>query len=89
MRLVEFMNKHADAREAIRAWAAEVEDSDWRTPVDVKRRYPHASVITGRRIVFNIKGRRYRLDALIDFTNQILIVRRAGTHAEYNSWSFE
>ncbi len=36
------------------------------------------------RVVFNIKGNRYRLVVAINFKAQILFVKFFGTHAEYD-----
>lgn len=61
----------------------------WRTPVEVKARYVSASFLAGNRVVFNLKGNKYRLDTQIAYQIGVLIVKRIGTHAEYNRWTFE
>ena len=86
--LTEFAQAHASARDAIAAWTAEVEAASWRSPVDVKARFRSASVVGSNRVVFNLKGNHFRLDAQIDYSAQIVLVRRIGTHAEYDSWTF-
>jgi mRNA interferase HigB len=86
--LADFALKHADARAAIRAWTAEVENAAWQDSAEVKARYPSASLIGAGRVVFNIKGNHYRLDVSIDYTTQVVLVRSIGTHAEYDSWTF-
>lgn len=75
-------------RGQLRAWAAEVEDADWQNTMDIKNRYPSASIIAGGRVVFNLKGNKYRLDARINFPTRIVLVVRVGTHAEYDRWTF-
>lgn len=84
----EFVKRHADAAQQMRAWMAEAEEASWRSSNDVKARYRSASVLGDNRVVFNIKGNRYRLDAKIDYRRQIVLVRRVGTHSEYDRWSF-
>jgi len=86
--LVEFGRKHADARSAISAWTAEAEAASWKASQDIKTRFSSASFIGEGRVVFNIKGNHYRLDAQIDYATQVVLVRRIGTHAEYNTWKF-
>jgi mRNA interferase HigB len=86
--LNEFARTHASSRDAIAAWTAEVEAASWRSPVDVKARFPSVSVIGSSRVVFNLKGNHFRLDAQINYSAQLVLVRRIGTHAEYNSWTF-
>ncbi|HXT69641.1 MAG TPA: type II toxin-antitoxin system HigB family toxin [Vicinamibacterales bacterium] len=86
--LTEFAQRHAAARDTIAAWAAEVEAAAWRSPADLKARYASASIVANDRVVFNLKGNRFRLDAQINYSAQIVLVRRIGTHAEYDSWTF-
>ena len=86
--LTDFARQHASARHAIAAWVAEVEAASWQSFVDVKARYRSVSLIKDDRLVFNLKGNHYRLDAQISYSNQVLLVHRMGTHAEYESWIF-
>ena len=86
--LVQFARRHASAREAIGSWVAEVEAAAWRSSADVKARYASVSFIGNSRVVFNLKGNHFRLDAQIDYSAQVVLVRRIGTHAEYDSWTF-
>lgn len=83
-----FCRKHADVRAQVNAWIAEAEDAEWRTPNDIKARYAHASFLADNRVIFNLKGNRYRLDVKISYTTQVVFVKRIGTHEEYNSWKF-
>lgn len=87
-KLDDFKAKHADAAKALDAWVREVRDAQWRTPHDVKARYPKASTMGAHRVVFNICGNRYRLDVKISYAVSVVSVVRIGTHAEYDTWSF-
>jgi len=84
--IADFSANHADAREALSAWVAEVEDADWENPIDLKDLYPSASVLGNKRVVFDIKGNHYRLLAIVDYQSNVVIVKRVGTHAEYDKW---
>lgn len=86
--LSEFAAKHADSRSAIAAWIAEVEEAYWKGPQDVKARYATASVTGDGRVVFNIKGNHCRLDVQISYATKVVLVKRIGTHAEYDTWTF-
>ena len=70
------------------AWVSEVEEAEWETPNDIKRRYAHASFLANNRVIFNLKGNKYRLDTKISFKNQVVLVVRIGTHEEYSTWKF-
>ena len=86
--LEEFSEHHAAVRTQIRAWLTEVEEADWNGPQDIKRRFPSASFIGNDRVVFNIKGNSYRLDVKVNYKNNVVLVKRCGTHAEYDRWTF-
>jgi len=82
------MRAHAAARGALSAWLAEAEDANWTEPQTVKDRFATASFLPNRRVVFNIKGTTYRLDVQIDFSKKVIFIKRIGTHAEYDRWTF-
>lgn len=86
--LHEFCKSHADCVTQIQAWIAEAEEAKWNTPNDIKTRYSTASILPENRVIFNIKGNSYRLDTKVYYERQIVIVKRIGTHAEYNKWEF-
>ena len=86
--LDDFARTHADVRAQIDAWIAEVEEARWQSPIDVKARFPSASFLGGNRVVFNLKGNKYRLDTKVNYKNEIVLVKRIGTHAEYDKWTF-
>ncbi|MEN6521906.1 MAG: type II toxin-antitoxin system HigB family toxin [Armatimonadota bacterium] len=81
-----FKRQHADACSQIDAWEAEVKNAHWSTPHELKQRYPSASILPDNKVVFNIKGNKYRLLVRINYKNQILMVYEAGTHDEYMKW---
>ena len=86
--LEDFKQRHADVRSQIDAWICEAEEAQWASPHDVKERYVTASFLADNRVVFNLKGNRYRLDVKISYESQIVFVKRIGTHAEYDKWTF-
>ena len=82
--LKQFWIKHRAVEDAIKAWYAEANDAEWRTPQDILERYPTADILPGNRVVFNIKGNHYRLIVKIHFNTGIVYIRLIGTHAEYD-----
>jgi mRNA interferase HigB len=72
------------ARAQYDAWLAIVEAAEWRTPEDVKRAHPKASILKGSRAVFNIKGNDFRLIAVVQYQDGVLMIRFFGSHAEYD-----
>jgi mRNA interferase HigB len=55
----------------------------------LKKRYPSASFIGSGRVIFNIKGNKYRLVADIAYNLGYVYVFWIGTHAEYDKINFE
>ncbi len=84
--LKDFADRHAEVRAQIEAWFWEAEEAEWKTPQGLKRRYPNASILSGDRVVFDLKGKKYRLLTKISYEQQIVFVVRIGTHAEYSEW---
>ena len=72
------------ARTQYDAWRAIAETSQWRTPQEVKKSHPKASILKGGRAVFNIKGNDFRLIVLIQYRAGVLSIRFFGTHEEYD-----
>lgn len=82
--LREFWEKHPDVRVALEAWFHDVEHASWKSPADIKLIYRNASFLADNRIVFNIKGNRYRLVVVVIYPYEVVYIRYVGTHAEYN-----
>jgi mRNA interferase HigB len=82
--LNDFWALHLDAEKPLLAWYREVEKEDWDTPAKVKTRYRAASIVGGNRVVFNIKGNKYRLVVRINYPYRVVYIRFVGTHAEYD-----
>ena len=73
------------ARAQYEAWRAIAERSQWKTPEDVKRAHPKASILKSGRVVFNIKANDYRLIALVEYAVGVLMIRFFGSHEEYDN----
>jgi mRNA interferase HigB len=87
--LERFAQMHAEVASVVDAWLAEAKAATWRTPADIKARYANASILANNRVVFNLKGNKYRLDTKIAYQTGVVVVKRIGTHAEYTRWTFD
>jgi mRNA interferase HigB len=65
--LRDFWFKHPDCEQQLKSWFKESEKSKWVTPKSIKKDYPTASILENYRVVFNIKGNRYRLIVRINY----------------------
>ena len=85
-KLFAFKLKHGDVISQVDSWIAEVGEARWSMPLDIKRRYASASFIGNKNVVFDLKGGNYRLWTLVDYPHQIVLIKDAGTHKEYDKW---
>jgi mRNA interferase HigB len=84
--LYDFADVHPDVKQRILAWIAEVEAATWRTFHELRQQFGSASSVGNKRVVFNLKGGRYRLLVKVRYDSQLVLVERIGTHAEYDQW---
>lgn len=92
-KLSRFMQTHPPARGPLAAWLKEAQAAAWRQWADIKDRYSRADLVpgkgAGRRVIFNIKGNYYRLLVRVHFRQQVVVIERIGTHAQYSKWKLE
>ena len=79
-----FKKRHADARGVLDAWRAEVESIKWENTADIKARHRSADFLGNNRVIFNIKGNKYRLVVKVNYPGAIVLIEWVGTHAEYD-----
>ena len=83
------IKKHANAKSPLKAWVAEAENAEWKTPNEITERFKSASFLGDDIVIFNIGGNKYRLEVRIDYPLQMLQVQWFGTHAEYSKKTFK
>ena len=84
-----FKKAHPDAESQLDAWEAEARSALWKTPHDLKRRSPKASLVGKGQAIFNLCWNRYRLWVKIAYNTGTVIVKAIGTHQEYEKWPIE
>lgn len=82
--LRDFGQLHPDAVEALNTWYRIVKDEDWRSISDIRTVFNSVDYVGNDRFVFNIRGNRYRLIAMIFFDIRTVYIRFVGTHKEYD-----
>ena len=87
--LAGFWKKHADCKEVLELWYDDVSELEWMKPNDVKKAYVSASIIKNDRVVFNMKGNKYRLIVEMNYTKGWAFVKFIGTHTEYDKVNAE
>lgn len=83
--LKEYWIKFPQAKQALLSWYEEVETASWGSPNELKSQYGNASIITEKRVVFNIHGNSFRLVVDIEYRLKIVFVVWFGTHKQYDS----
>ncbi|MFC0876333.1 type II toxin-antitoxin system HigB family toxin [Saccharicrinis sp. FJH2] len=78
------LSRYNQAEESIKSWIYEVRFSIWNNANELKLKYRNASIISSKRVVFNIKGNDFRLIVDIEYKLKIVFVVWFGTHAEYD-----
>ncbi len=86
--LDDFERRHAEVRGPLHAWILEVGEAEWNGSADIKARYPSASFLSANRVIFNIKGNKYRLEVKVSYEGKVVLVMWIGTHAEYSKRKF-
>ncbi len=87
--LVDYYNKHKETKSQLESWYHEAKNAEWKNPQEIKEKYGSASIIGDNRIVFNIKGNKYRLVTKLKYQMKIVYIRFIGTHKEYDKINAE
>lgn len=74
----------AKSRKLFPAWLTDTEKASWNSPSDIKTNNRTIDFLPGHRVVFNIGGNDYRIVAKIDYQRQIVLIRWAGYHKDYD-----
>jgi mRNA interferase HigB len=80
----EYGKLHKDVDGRLSSWLEVAKRSSWKHSVDVTSQNPNAGPIGKNRVVFDIKGNKYRLIVRINYEIGLVVIRWVGTHSEYN-----
>lgn len=78
--LINYWKKYPELEESLKPWYDEVSNANWKLPKDLKKQYRSASVITNKRIVFNIRGNKFRLITDIEYRIGIVFIVWVGEY---------
>jgi mRNA interferase HigB len=82
--IAEFILKHSDCKVQLMLWYNDVTRKHWKSPKDVKGDFGTASIIGNNRVVFNIKGNKYRIIVAMNYDRSWAQIKFIGTHAQYD-----
>jgi mRNA interferase HigB len=79
---------HGDLASSVAVWLSIARESKWSNLAEVRRTWRNTDCVKGKTI-FNIKGNRYRLIAILNYASQTIVVKMLLTHAEYSSGGWQ
>ncbi len=74
---------HRDLTSSVATWLMIARGANWRNLSEVRQTWRNTDCVKGKTI-FNIKGNKYRLIAIVNYASQTIIERMLITHAEYS-----
>jgi mRNA interferase HigB len=82
--LKEYFQDFPMAEQPLLSWYEEVSIAEWHNPNQLKAQYRNASILSDKRVVFNIHGNSFRLIVDIEYRLKIVFVVWFGSHKEYD-----
>lgn len=82
--LNEFGLQQTDSALALNDWYANVKAADWKSLADIKQTFNSADYVGNDHYVFNVRGNRYCIIAMIFFDKRTVFIHFVGTHAQYD-----
>ncbi len=79
-----FFRMHPEAEDALNNWYRTVELAQWKNFHEMKQVFNSVDAIGNDRYVFNVRGNKYRIIAVIKFKARTVYIRFVGTHSEYD-----
>jgi mRNA interferase HigB len=80
----EFNELHPDAADALNNWRRIVSKTSFSNFAQVRSFFNSVDAVGNDLYVFNIRGNRYRLIALMHFNVRTVYIRFIGTHKQYD-----
>jgi mRNA interferase HigB len=72
------------AEQALLSWNEEVESAIWNSASELKQQYQNASILSNKRVIFNIHGNSFGIIVDIEYRLKIVFFVWFGTHKQYD-----
>ena len=87
--VAKFARKDSSSRTPLDRFLKIARTAEWPHFRDLKHTFPAADYVSSTgRVIFDIRGNKYRLIARVDFDEQLLYVEQILTHEEYDRKNF-
>jgi len=83
-RIKEYSEEVPEAKTALEEWYHKTKNAEWENFQDMKQTFNSVDYAGDNRFIFNIKGNRFRLIAIVIFASQKVYIRFIGTHSDYD-----
>ncbi len=83
--LLVYIKAYPDAATPLQEWYHEILKMEFKHFNELKEVFRNASIVGDDRVVFNIKGNRYRLVVRVVFDYKTIQIKWFGTHKEYDT----
>ena len=83
--LREFIKTYPDSAGGLEDWYRKTKDADWKSLADLRQTFNSADYAGNERVVFNIRGNRYRLVASVLYSIRTVFIKFIGTHTAYDA----
>lgn len=88
--LGQFKQAYPEVAKEVDALLAEMEAARWQNPHELLERYPKkASLLKDGHVFFDVRGNRYRLHFRVFYNRQVILIKKYGTHKQYDTWKPE
>lgn len=85
--LQEFWQQHKRAKKPLERWIQVVEEAEWHNFSKIKQTFRTCDVVKSdnrRFVVFDIGGNKYRLVTTVNCEGQIVVIKAALIHSDYD-----
>lgn len=82
--LKDYIDEFHQAEQSLLSWHEEAVSALWNSPNELKAQYKSASILSDKRVVFNIHGNSYRLIVDIEYRLKIVFIVWFGSHSQYD-----
>ena len=80
-----FIEKHTDAADAMNNWFKVMNVTDFTGYNQLRQVFGTVEGVGNDRYIFDIKGTKYRIVAMIHFNVRTVYIRFVGTHRQYDN----
>lgn len=80
----DYYTKHPDAKDWLTTWVAIARKASWKNLTEIQMAYPSADQVGDQRMVFNVKGNKYRMVVRFSFQYRHALIKWFGPHAAYD-----